>query len=187
MKSYSTLPPTLRLSSQPSPSTKVRYSPFHESAPLQPFLPLASFQAFGGLSHLRHVEFQIAELNNNSCHSIFDFIFTIAPDYLIMVVNVEKYLDSGIQFTNSAAWFALERPVCLGGVVFVHLKASETEISFKSRSNIVQSVFSDLNRKRRLEVEVCMRYFHVQISNVLRIFFYRRLYRMSQNYSHYSY
>ena len=117
-------PPTLRLSSQPSPSTKVRYSPFRESAPLQPFLPLASFQAFGRLSHLRHVEFQIAELNNNSCHSIFDFIFTIAPDYLIMVVNVEKYLDSGIQFTNSAAWFALERPVSLDGVACVHLKAS---------------------------------------------------------------
>ena len=51
----------------------------------------------------------------------------------------------------------------------------------------MQSVFSDLNRKRRLEVEVCMRYFHVQISNVLRICFYRRLYCMSQNYSHYSY
>ena len=51
----------------------------------------------------------------------------------------------------------------------------------------MQSVFSDLNRKRRLEVEVCMRYFNVQISNVLRICFYRRLYCMSQNYSHYSY
>ena len=98
-----------------------------------------------------------------------------------MVVNVEKYPDLGIQFTNSCAWLALEIPVSLDGVACVHLKVSEAEASCKGKSNAVQSVFSDHNRKKEFEVEVCMPYFLVQISNVLRTFVYRRLYCKSQN------